>query len=76
MKHRKFEPGHGYSKEDWDAVDSPELTAEELAQLQPFRTAFPDLAASIKRKAGRPSPAIAAPSVTFIEAIDTIVSER
>ena len=33
----KFEPGRGYTKEDWDAVDSPELTDEVLASLRPAR---------------------------------------
>lgn len=34
--------------------DNPELTAEELTELRPFREVFPDLAASIDRKLGRP----------------------
>lgn len=45
MKARKrmkeFEPGHGYAKEDWDAVDSPELTDEELANMRPAREVLP-----------------------------------
>mgnify|MGYP001002709360 CR=1 FL=1 len=54
-KHRTlqvFTPGRGYTKEDWDAVDSPELTEEELATARPFKEVFPDLYAKIKR--GRP----------------------
>jgi uncharacterized protein (DUF4415 family) len=51
---KEFEPGRGYSKEDWDAVDSPELTDEQIAQAKPFAEAFPDLAESIKRSRGRP----------------------
>lgn len=51
---KEFEPGHGFTKADWDEVsDSPELTAEEMAQAKPFADAFPELAASMKR-AGRP----------------------
>ncbi|MBY3597553.1 hypothetical protein [Rhizobium bangladeshense] len=46
----EFQPGRGYTKEDWDAVDSPELTDEELAKVRPFREALPDLAASIDRE--------------------------
>lgn len=38
---KEFEPGHGYSKEDWDAVDSPELTDEELASMRPAREVLP-----------------------------------
>lgn len=28
-KSKTFEPGHGYTKEEWDAVDFPELTDED-----------------------------------------------
>ncbi|PDV89929.1 hypothetical protein CO652_00450 [Rhizobium sp. H4] len=49
----EFHPGRGYTKEDWDAVDSPELTDEELAKARPFREVFPDLAASIDRELAR-----------------------
>src|SRR4051794_21457335 len=38
----QFEPGHGFSKEDWDAVDSPELTDEEIAALKPARDVLPN----------------------------------
>ena len=54
---KEFQPGHGFTKEDWDDVsDNPEWTAEDYANARPFREVFPDLAASIdaKRKAGRP----------------------
>lgn len=57
IKHKtlkEFQPGHGYTKEDWDAVDSPELTDEELAKMRPFKEVFPDLAESIHRSRGRP----------------------
>jgi uncharacterized protein (DUF4415 family) len=49
-----FTPGRGYTKADWDAVDSPELTDEQLAQARPFAEVFPDLAESIRRSRGRP----------------------
>lgn len=50
-----FQPGRGYSREDWDEVsDSPELTEEEMRQARPFAEVFPDMAASIKRGRGRP----------------------
>lgn len=51
---KKFVAGRGYTREDWDAVDSLELTDEEMATAQPFAEAFPDLAESIKRSRGRP----------------------
>jgi uncharacterized protein (DUF4415 family) len=50
----EFIPGRGYGKDDWDAVDSPELTDEQLAQGRPFAEVFPELAESIKRGRGRP----------------------
>ncbi|WP_375639269.1 hypothetical protein [Bartonella sp. MF74HXZ] len=34
---KTFETGCGYTKEDWDAVDSPPLTDEELARLKPAK---------------------------------------
>jgi uncharacterized protein (DUF4415 family) len=51
----EFVPGRGYTKEDWDAVDFPELTDEELKNARPFAEVFPDLAESIKRSRGRPA---------------------
>jgi uncharacterized protein (DUF4415 family) len=38
---KTFQPGRGYSREDWDAVESPELTDEELATLRPAREVLP-----------------------------------
>jgi uncharacterized protein (DUF4415 family) len=49
---KEFEPGHGYTKEDWDAVDSPELTEEQLAQARPFAEVFPELAEKMRRNIG------------------------
>ena len=34
--------------------DNPEMTEEELKELRPFREVFPELAAAIDRKLGRP----------------------
>jgi len=52
---KEFQPGRGYTKEDWDEVDSPELTEEQIAAGgKPFAEAFPKLAESIKRSRGRP----------------------
>lgn len=51
----EFQPGRGYSREDWDAVsDNPELTEEEMRQARPFAEVFPQLAENIKRGRGRP----------------------
>jgi uncharacterized protein (DUF4415 family) len=50
-----FREGRGYTQADWDEVeDNPELTEEELKEMRPFREVFPELAASIDRKLGRP----------------------
>lgn len=47
---KQFEPGRGYTKEDWDEVsDNPPMTDEELASGRPFAEVFPHLAESIKR---------------------------
>lgn len=53
MTKAKFEPGHGYDKADWDAVESPPLTDEELAQAKSFADVFPALAEKMS-KGGRP----------------------
>lgn len=53
----KHAEAHGYTRADWDAVETPEATDEELAQSQPFAAAFPEMAkkfeAEIARR-GRP----------------------
>ena len=52
---KEFEPGHGFTREDWDAVsDNPEWTAKDFAKAKPFAEVLPELAASIKRARGRP----------------------
>src|SRR6202012_5015049 len=48
-----FEEGQGFTKEDWDAVDSPELTHEELRSMRPARDALePELYAALFKKRG------------------------
>src|SRR6266699_135842 len=49
---KSFKSGQGYTRQDWDDVQSPELTAEEMAKAKPFAQAFPELAASIRRGRG------------------------
>jgi uncharacterized protein (DUF4415 family) len=49
---KSFKPGRGYTEKDWDDVQSPELTAEEIAKAKPFAELFPELAASIRRGRG------------------------
>lgn len=38
---KEFTPGRGYTKEDWDEIDSPELTDEELASMRPAKEVLP-----------------------------------
>ena len=53
MKRAKLSKrGRAYTKADWDAVDSPELTEEQMARARPFGDVFPDLARSIKKGRG------------------------
>jgi uncharacterized protein (DUF4415 family) len=44
---KEFVRGRGYSREDWDAIDSPELTDEELAKAKPMAEAMPELYAKL-----------------------------
>jgi len=51
---KEFQPGRGYTQEDWDAVsDNPPLTDAELASMRPFAEVFPEFAAAIKRARGK-----------------------
>lgn len=55
MRSRK-KPPH-IAQKDWDDVDSPPLTDEELAGMRPLREVFPDLAEyAAKRKRGQRGP--------------------
>jgi uncharacterized protein (DUF4415 family) len=49
---KSFKPGQGYTRKDWDDVQSPELTAEEIAKAKPFAEVFPEFAASIRKGRG------------------------
>ncbi len=51
-KKPEFKAGQGFSKADWDAVDSPTLTKEELAHARPFSDAFPELAEKMRKNLG------------------------
>ena len=41
QKLKTFEQGRGYTKEDWDAVDFPELTDEDLTKMRPASEVLP-----------------------------------
>ncbi|WHA42575.1 hypothetical protein CFBP5477_012405 [Agrobacterium larrymoorei] len=47
----EFEAGHGYDKADWDAVDFPEMTDEELDRLRPAVDVLPPEFFEAMRKA-------------------------
>ncbi len=53
---KEFDPKHaakhGYTQEDWDAVDGLELTEADLAQAKPFSDAFPALAEKMHKSVG------------------------
>jgi len=55
----EFMPGKGYTKADWDAVDSPELTDEEFARMRPAREVLPkqffDAIENARPSRGRPT---------------------
>ena len=50
MAKKVFDPGQGYTQQDWDEVgDNPEWTNEDFANARPFAEVFPELAASIAK---------------------------
>lgn len=50
-------PDH-ISQEDWDSVDIPELTDEELARMRPAAEVAPELVEAYRRSRGRPPKAV------------------
>jgi uncharacterized protein (DUF4415 family) len=54
---KKFDPKHaaknGYTNEDWDSVDSSELTDEELATASTLAEALPDLSDALEKEVAR-----------------------
>lgn len=73
----KFVPGRGYTKEDWDAVDSPELTDEELARMRPAREAMPAsfFEALEEGRRARGRPAVESPKKQVTLRLDSDVVE-
>ncbi len=51
---KKAERPKHVSKADWDAVDSPPLTAKQLKSMRPAAVAAPKIVASYRRARGRP----------------------
>jgi len=74
---KTFVSGRGYTQRDWDAVESPELTEAEFAQMKPAKEVLPqsffeELAQA--RKAGRPR--IEKPKQAITLRVDPDVIER
>ena len=45
-------PAPGFTKEEWDQVDSPPATREQLMAARPFGEAFPELAEKMRKNLG------------------------
>ena len=73
-----FVPGRGYTREDWDAVDSPELTADEMARMRPARDILPAefFEALEKRRQGQRGPQKAPTKLSVTMRFDRDVIEK
>lgn len=56
-KLKYFQEGRGYSREDWDDVESPELTDEQLAKGLPMSEAMPEIHAALLETIRKRGPA-------------------
>jgi len=55
QKQKEFQPGRGYTKEDWDEVsDNPPWTEEELRSARPFREVFPEITQGLRQELAQP----------------------
>ena len=72
---KKFVPGRGFTKEDWDAVDSPPLTAEEMARARPFAEVYPEWAEKIRKNLGG-RPPVETPKKSISIRLDQDVIEK
>jgi uncharacterized protein (DUF4415 family) len=77
-KQKEFQPGRGYTKEDWDEVsDNPPWTEEELKSARPFREVFPEMATKMEAAiAARGRPRVEAPKVAVTLRLDPDVLEK
>ena len=76
----EFVPGHDYTQKDWDDVDSPDLTPEELASMRPARQVLPpeffEMIEREQKKRGRPASAAPKRQVTLRLDADVIDGYR
>lgn len=73
---KPFVQGRGYERQDWDAVDSPELTDAELAGLRPMREAMPALHAALQEGQRKRGPARTKEAVSLRLDIDLVEKLR
>jgi uncharacterized protein (DUF4415 family) len=72
-----FVPGRGYTEADWNEVsDNPEWTAEDFANARPFAEVFPEWAADIEARRGRPKSDAPKKQVTLRLDADVVESFR
>lgn len=73
-----FQPDQGFTREDWDAVDFPELTDEELAGMRPAREVLPPafFEAMDELRQSRGRPALAHPKKQITLRLDEEVIDR
>jgi uncharacterized protein (DUF4415 family) len=77
-RQKEFQPGRGYTKEDWDEVsENPPWTEEELKSARPFREVFPEIAEKMEKAiAARGRPKVEAPKVAVTLRLDPDVLEK
>lgn len=73
---KEFAPERGYTKDDWDAVDSPELSAEELAQARPMKEVLPELHRTITEAIRKRGPAKTKEAISIRLDIDVVAKLR
>ncbi|MHB1729253.1 MAG: BrnA antitoxin family protein [Leptospirillum sp.] len=71
----KRKPDH-ISQEDWEEVDSPELTDEMLQRMRPASEVVPDIVAEYRRSRGRPPKAVTKIATTLRLDADIVDSFR
>ena len=74
---KEFEPGHGFTKEDWDEVsDNPEWTAEDFKNARPLSEVLPELHAAIQEEIRKRGPAKTKEAISIRLDIDLVAKLR
>ena len=71
----KRKPDH-IKQEDWDAVDSPELTDEMLKRMRPASEVVPDIVEAYRKSRGRPPKEVTKVATTVRFDADIVASFR